>query len=216
MTVLNDIYIFSELAPSDAEFLTQHTQTRSYPAHTILINEGDLSNSMYVIQEGVVKVYAGAENGKEVILQILHAGDYFGEMALVDDAPRSASVVTLTPVRLMVISKADFKQCLASNSEVAFNLIRALTRKVRALTNSVKNLALLDVYGRVAHTLIDLSSEINGKQVVNQKLTHQEIANMVGSSREMVSRILKDLCTGGYITVDKTSITINEKFPAGW
>jgi len=216
MTVLNSIYIFSELAQSDADILIQHSQTRTYPANSILINEGDHSNSMYVIQEGEVKVYASDENGKEIILQILRAGEYFGEMALVDDEPRSASVITVTPVKVIIISKADFKNCLASNSEVAFNLIRAMTRKVRALTNSVKNLALLDVYGRVAHTLIDLSSEVDGKQVINQKLTHQEIANMVGSSHEMVSRILKDLSTGGYITVNKTSITINEKFPAGW
>jgi CRP/FNR family cyclic AMP-dependent transcriptional regulator len=214
--VFNDIYIFSNLAPTDAEILTQHSQTRRYPANTILINEGDESNSMYVIKEGEVKVYASDENGKEVIFQILGAGEYFGEMALVDDAPRSASVVTLTPIKVMIISKADFKHFLASNSEAAFNLIRALTKKVRALTSSVKNLALLDVYGRVAQTLLDMSTEIDGKQVINQKLTHQEIANMVGASREMVSRILKDLSTGGYITVDKNSITINEKFPSGW
>jgi len=214
--MLNNINVFTELVQSDAEILTRHCQTRSYPANTILINEGDLSNSMYVIKEGEVKVYASDENGKEVILLILHAGEYFGEMALVDDEPRSASVITLTPVKLMVITKADFKNFLASNSEVAFNMIRALTRKIRAMTNSVKNLALLDVYGRVAHILIDLSSEIDGKQVINQKLTHQEIANMVGSSREMVSRILKDLSTGGYISVDKSSITINEKLPSAW
>ena len=214
--MLNNVYMFSELAPSDANILTEHSHTRTYPANTILINEGDQTDSLYVILDGEVKVYASDETGKEVILNILHAGEYFGELALVDDAPRSASVMTLAPVKVMVISKADFKQCLAKNSEMAFNLIRSLTKQVRALTENVKSLALMDVYGRVANTLLELSAEKEGKRIIEQKLTHQDIANMVGASREMVSRILKDLATGGYITVDKKSITINEKLPAGW
>ena len=214
--MLNNVYMFSELAPSDANILTEHSHTRSYPANTILINEGDQTDSLYVILDGEVKVYASDEAGKEVILNILRPGEYFGELALVDDAPRSASVMTLSAVKVMMISKADFKTCLARSDEMAFNLIRSLTKQVRALTDSVKILALLDVYGRVAHTLIELATEKNGKLVIEQKLTHQEIANMVGASREMVSRILKDLATGGYITVDKKSITINEKLPSGW
>lgn len=214
--MLSNVYMFSELAPSDENILTEHSHTRTYPANTILINEGDQTDSLYVILDGEVKVYASDETGKEVILNILRGGEYFGELALVDDAPRSASVMTLTPVKVRVISKADFKQCLAQNSEMAFNLIRSLAKQVRALTDSVKSLALMDVYGRVAHTLIELSTEKDGKQIIEQKLTHQDIANMVGASREMVSRILKDLATGGYISVDKKSITIKEKLPAAW
>ena len=214
--MLNNVYMFSELAPSDANILTEHSHTRSYPANTILINEGDQTDSLYVILDGEVKVYASDETGKEIILNILRPGEYFGELALVDDAPRSASVMTLSAVKVMMISKADFKTCLTRSDEMAFNLIRSLTKQVRALTDSVKSLALLDVYGRVAHTLIELATEKNGKLVIEQKLTHQEIANMVGASREMVSRILKDLATGGYISVDKKSITINEKLPSGW
>lgn len=214
--MLNNVYMFSELATAEADLLTAHSQTRSYPANTILINEGDHSDSLYVILEGGVKVYASDENGKEVILNILRAGEYFGELALLDDEPRSASVVTLTPVKLMVISKDDFKACLSQNDEMAFNLIRSLTKQVRALTDSVKSLALLDVYGRVARTLLELSQEQGGKRVIEQKLTHQDIANMVGASREMVSRILKDLATGGYISIDKKTITIHEELPAGW
>jgi CRP/FNR family cyclic AMP-dependent transcriptional regulator len=208
--------MFSELEPSDAHLLTEHTHTRTYPANSILINEGDQTDSLYVILEGEVKVYASDETGKEVILNILGPGEYFGELALVDDQPRSASVMTLKPTKVMIISKQNFKQCLAENSELAFNLIRNLTRQVRGLTDSVKNLALMDVYGRVARTLLDLAAEKDGKQIIEQKLTHQDIANMVGASREMVSRILKDLSRGGYITIDKKSITLNEKLPAGW
>lgn len=214
--MLNNVFLFSDLAPSETDILTEHSHTRSYPANTVLINEGDQTDSMYVILKGEVKVYACDESGKEVILNILRSGEFFGELALLDDAPRSASVITLTPIKVLMISKTDFKTCLSRNGEMAFNLIRSLTKQVRALTDSVKSLALLDVYGRVARTLLELSREQDGKQVIQQKLTHQDIANMVGASREMVSRILKDLTTGGYISVDKKSITINEKLPSGW
>ena len=216
--MLNQVYLFSELAADDTCILTEHTHTRSYPANSILINEGDNTDSLYVILEGEVKAYACDETGKEVILNILRAGDYFGELSLVDDEPRSASVMTLTPTKVMIISKANFKQCLAENSSLAFNLIRALTRQVRGLTESVKSLALMDVYGRVAHTLLDLAKDKNedGKMVIKPKLTHQDIAHIVGSSREMVSRIFKELTKGHYITVTKNSIVINEKLPPGW
>jgi len=214
--VFREAYFFSELAQSEAEQLVEQSQTRSFPAGAILFSEGDQGESMYVIKEGDVKVYASDENGKEVILQFLRAGDFFGELALIDDAPRSASIVTLTPVKVVVISKAAFMKFLSANGETAFNLIRSLSRKVRALTNNVKSLALLDVYGRVAHTLLDLSIDVDGKRVITQRPTHQDLANIVGSSREMVSRILKDLSNGGYITIDKNTITINEKLPSGW
>lgn len=214
--MLHKVYMFSELAPADTDKLTAHCQTRTYPANAILITEGDQTDSLYVIVDGEVKVFANDDSGKEVILNILGPGEYFGEIALVDDQPRSASVMTIAPTKVMIISKSNFKKCLEENPDMSFNLIRALTKQVRALTDSVKNLALMDVYGRVAHTLLDLADDVDGKQVIEQKLTHQDIANMVGASREMVSRILKDLSTGGYITVDKKHITINEKLPAAW
>ena len=214
--MLDRVHLFSDLAPADTRLLTEHSTTRTYPANAVLINEGDQTDSLYVILEGKAKAFVSDENGKEATLNIMGAGEYFGELALVDDAPRSASVMTMEPTRVMVISKADFKTCLARNPEMAFNLIQALTKQVRSLTDNVKSLALMDVYGRIAHTLLDLASETDGKMVIDQKLTHQDIANMVGSSREMVSRILKDLSNGGYISVKNKSITINEQFPAGW
>lgn len=214
--MLHHVHMFSDLASSETEILTKHCTTRNYPANSILINEGDDTSSLYVIVEGEVKVFVNDEHGKEAILNIMGEGEYFGELALVDDAPRSASVMTTKPTKVMIITKADFKRCLNDNPDMAYSLIRALSKQVRALTDSVKNLSLMDVYGRVAHTLLDLAEDKDGKQVIDQKLTHQDIANMVGASREMVSRILKDLSTGGYISVEKKNITINEKLPAGW
>ena len=130
--MLHKHYMFSELAPQETELLTQHSTTRSYPANTILISEGDSTDSLYVVLDGEVKVFASDEQGKEVILNILEPGEYFGELALLDDEPRSASVKTMVPTRVMVITKHDFKDCLAANSEMAYNLINILTRQVRA------------------------------------------------------------------------------------
>lgn len=214
--MLNQLYTFSELAPHGIETLTQHSTTRTYPANTILISEGDYTDSLYVMLEGEVKVFASDEQGKEVILNILGPGEYFGELALLDDEPRSASVKTMEPTKVMVITKRDFKNSLATDSEMVYNLIKALIRQVRALTGNVKSLALLDVYGRVARTLLDLAKDVDGQRVIEQKLTQQDIADMVGASREMVSRILKDLVSGGYITIKNKKFTINEKLPPGW
>lgn len=214
--MLNKHYVFSELAPGETERLTQHSTTRTYHANTILISEGDTTDSLYVVLEGKVKVFASDHQGKEVILNILGPGEYFGELALLDDQPRSASVKTMVQTKLMVITKNDFKKSLAGDPEMAYKLIKVLIGRVRALTSNVKSLALLDVYGRVARNLLDLAENVDDEMVIVQKLTHQDIADMVGASREMVSRILKDLVSGGYITIKNKRYTINEKLPPGW
>lgn len=214
--MLNRMFEFSELSEQDTSQLCQHSTTRVYPANTILISEGDQSDSLYVILDGQVKVYVSDNLGKEVILNIMDPGEFFGELALLDNEPRSASVKTLTQAKIMIISKQDFKNSLSSNSKMIYKLINFLIRQIRTLTSNVKNLALLDVYGRVARVLLDLSHEVDGKMVIDQRLTHQDIADMVGASREMVSRILKDLSRGGYITIKNKIFTINEKLPPGW
>ncbi|HSQ02660.1 MAG TPA: helix-turn-helix domain-containing protein, partial [Burkholderiales bacterium] len=142
-------------------------------------------------------------------------GDYFGEMVL-DGGPRSASVMTLAPSRFAVISKGKFRQFLFDHPEFAIHLIEKLIHRVRVLTANVKSLALMDVYGRVARLLLELAVKSNGQLVVEQRLTQQEIASRVGASREMISRILKDLTEGGYITVEKRRITINRTPPQHW
>ncbi|MDQ2695526.1 MAG: Crp/Fnr family transcriptional regulator, partial [Pseudomonadota bacterium] len=197
--MLANTMFFSELDATDLRQICDCGVNRSYPKNAILINEGDLSDSLFIILSGRVKIFVSDEDGKEVILNIQGPGEYFGELALIDEEPRSASVMTLEPSQMAVVSKAAFQECLAAHPNLAFNLIRSLVRRVRSLTESVKSLALLDVYGRVARTLLNLASDQDGKLVIEERLTHQDIANMVGASREMVSRIMKDLTTGGYI-----------------
>lgn len=214
--MLNKIPLFANLPQEQLVLLNKRTVTKAYPRNTILVSEGDNTDQLFVILSGKVKVYLADEEGKEVILNIHGPGDYFGEIALLDEAPRSASVMTLEDSKLLVISKRDFQECLVQQPAIALTLLRDLSRRLRVLTDNVKSLALMDVYGRVARTLLSLATQREGHLVIEQKLTQKDIANMVGASREMVSRIMKDLTAGGYITVTKTGMRINEKLPSHW
>jgi CRP/FNR family cyclic AMP-dependent transcriptional regulator len=211
LVMLENVPLFTGLRKQELTTIDQHTVAKTFPAHTIILREKEKSDSLYIILYGKVKVYVSEKDGNEVILNIQGRGDFFGEMALLDDVPRSASVMTMEPTRVSIMTKPAFRECLAQHPDIAYALIRALTERVRALTENVRNLALLDVYGRVARTLLHLAAPAGDKLIVEQKLTHQEIANMVGASREMVSRILKDLEKKGFITVERKRITINEK-----
>ncbi len=212
---LGKVSLFAGLPDAARAEIEKRVVTRTYPRNAIVINEGDFSDGLYVLLSGRVKVFSTGDDGKEVILRYQEPGEYFGELALIDEAPRSVSVMTVEPSKLSLISRDAFRDCLAKNPDLAFQLIGELTHRIRSLTDDVKSLALLDVYGRVARVLLNRASETDGK-LIAERLTHQELANMVGASREMVTRILKDLTTGGYITMSDKAIVINEKLPPGW
>ncbi|NOX91117.1 MAG: Crp/Fnr family transcriptional regulator [Gammaproteobacteria bacterium] len=190
--------------------------TRSFPKNTLVICEGDTSDSLYVVLSGKVKVFLSDEEGKEVTLNLQGSGEYFGELAILDEAPRSASVMTVEDTRLAVLSKAAFERCMEQHATIALVVMRGLACRLRELTENVRSLALMDVYGRVARLLLDMSEEVDGKNVIKQRLTQRDIASMVGASREMVSRILRDLSVGGYITIENKIITLNERLPPAW
>ena len=215
-TLLNAIPIFSGLSASELETIKQHIASRTYPKNAIIINEGDGADSLYVIQSGKVKVFLSDKEGREIIINSQGPGEYFGELALIDGCERSASVMTTEKATFSVISKNDFKTVLAQHPDIAFSLIRDLAQRVRLLTDNVKSLALLDVYGRVAKTLLGLARQQDGKLVTEDRLTQQDIADRVGASREMVARILKDLSTGGYISYENKHIVINERLPSNY
>ena len=161
--------------------------------------EGEPSQSMYIQLAGRAKVQRSDSEGKEVILAVLGAGEFFGEMSLIDDAPRSASVITLEPCEFMAVSKDAFKTMLVQSPEVAMNVMRGIVRRLRDADKKIETLALLDVYGRVARVLLDFSENVGGERIVKNKMPRQEIAKMIGASREMVSRVMKGLETDGYI-----------------
>jgi CRP/FNR family transcriptional regulator, cyclic AMP receptor protein len=198
----------------DLRDFARRAVARTFPKGTVVVREGERTDSLYIIVSGRVKIYVSDE-GKEIVLGESGPGEYFGEMVL-DEGPRSASVMTLEPTEFLVVPKEDFMEFVATSPQFALNLILKLIKRVRALTNDVKSLALLDVYGRVARMLLELAVERDGVLVVENKPTQQEIASRVGASREMVSRILGDLTTGGYIEVGRDRITIAKALPRAW
>ena len=189
---------------------------KPYPANAILINEGDTSDSLYIVLSGRVKVYATNPEGREIVIATHGAGEYVGELAL-DGGVRSASVMTLEPTTCSVVSGANLREFIAAHPDFASHLIHKLIRSVRQATESVKSLALEDVYERVIRLLNDLSDVMaDGRRQVRERLTQQAIADRVGASREMVSRIFKDLSAGGYIDLSGERIVIAKKPPAAW
>ena len=214
--MLEEIPLFSDLDKTELELLSGRTVTRQYPRNTIIINEGDQSDSLYIIRSGSVKVFLGNAEGKEIILNVQKTGEYFGELALIDSGPRSASVMTQDKTSLSIISKADFEDFLRQHPAATAKIMRGLVKRLRALTESVRSLALMDVYGRVARLLLKLSQPEGDVRVIRDALTQQDIADRVGASREMVSRILKDLREGGYIEIHERHITLLERLPHGW
>ena len=196
--------------------LAQRGQIRSLARNTVFINEGDQGDSLFVILSGRVKVFVADAEGREMVLDIHGPGDYVGEMAL-DGRPRAASVITMEPTVCSVLTRDALREAIAGNPDFAMNLICTLIERARIATENVRNLALMDVYGRVARLLLSLAVEQpDGKMVVPERLTQQDIADRVGASRDMISRIFKDLTTGGYVTVVDRQITINRKPPARW
>jgi len=196
--------------------LAQRGQLRSLARNTVFIHEGDQGDSLFVILSGRVKVFVADGEGREMVLDIHGPGDYVGEMAL-DGRPRAASVMAIEPTVCSVLTRDALRAAIAANPDVAMNLIGTLIERARIATENVRSLALMDVYGRVARLLLSLAVEQpGGRMVVPERLTQQDIADRVGASRDMVSRIFKDLTTGGYVTVVDRQITINRRPPARW
>jgi len=208
--LLRNVPLFATLPDSQLAVLTSVVSRRSFPRGTTVIAAGDSTDSLYVVISGRLKVMMSDDEGREVILSMLGPSEYFGEMALIDDSPRSASVITLETCELLVLAKRDFKKCVAENFEMSMTLMRGLVKRLRDADQKIGSLALMDVYGRVARLLLEMSEKIDGQQVVTRKVAKQDIAKMIGASREMVSRVMKDLQTGGYIEVRGNSIYLRE------
>ncbi len=214
-SVLANVPLFSGLLPEELTTIESHGVSRSHRKNTLVIDRGEDTDSLYLILSGKVKVFISDEEGKEVILNTQGVGEHFGELALVRESPRTSSVLTLEDSKFLVLSKGAFQECLLRHPSIAFNLIRALAERISALSDNVSSLALLDVYGRVTKVLKEHSNEQDGKRVT-EPLTQQDIASMVGASREMVNKIFKDLKQGGYVSVDEHRVILHRTLPARW
>jgi CRP/FNR family transcriptional regulator, cyclic AMP receptor protein len=214
--LLKKVPFFQSLDDQQLDLIAELAQTRSFPRHTLIITEGEESSSLFIVLEGKMKVFLSDESGREVILGFEGVGGYIGEIGLLDSEPRSASVMSIAKSKCLIISKDAFLECIRLNPEVAVGIILGLTKRVRSLLENVRNLALRNVYRRVVGSLLSMAVETGDCRTIEQKLTHQELADMVGASREMVNRVLRDLTAGGYITIYRHSIVIHRTPPSGW
>jgi CRP/FNR family cyclic AMP-dependent transcriptional regulator len=209
--MLRAIPLFKDLGDKDLALINDLAIDKQVTKGNVVLTEGETGDSLYAIISGRVKVFIGDEDGREIILKILGPGDFFGEMSLIDKQPRSASVSTLENSTFKVLSHTAFEASVEKAPRIATLVMQALAKRLRDADRKISTLALMDVYGRVANTLLELAITTNGKLVVGEKLSQQDIANMVGASREMVNRILKDLSDRGYISVEAKTITIHDE-----
>jgi len=195
--------------------VAQQAVLRTFPRNAIIVTEGDESDSLYLLVSGRAKVFVSDADGKEVQLNQIGPGEYFGEVTL-DGGLRSASVMALEDCRCAVLRRAEMAGVMARYPDFALHIIRKLAHRVRSLTDSVRDLAFIDVYGRVARLLLELAEEIDGRMVIDQRMTQKDIAARIGASREMVSRIFSDLTEGGYVRKEEGRIVVLRKPPARW
>ncbi len=215
--MLEKVSLFSTLPPSARDAIYERFVIKMFPRHTVLINEGDESDTFFLLMAGRVKVYLADSQNHEVIITQQGEGFYFGELAYIGNLPRSASVMTLEMCRVATMPGAEFMEILRKYPDVAIQLIRELAHRLKDTTKTLRAFALLDVYGRLTRLLLEMSVEDEtGGFVIHDRPTQQTMSRMVGASREMVGRILRELSSGGYIAIEGKNLRILRPFPAGW
>ena len=207
---LATIPLFSGLAHDELLRFAEVTRERSYPKGSVILFQDDPGDSLYVLRQGRVKVVLIGEDGREVILGVLEAGAHFGELTLIDDQPRSAHVIAMEDAQLLVLRREDFRKRVEENPSVAWALLTELSRRLRRADHKIGGLVLLDVPGRIARLLLDLADEAGGP-AIEKLLTHQTIAQMIGASRETVSRAMKEFEGAGMISVVRRKISIGDR-----
>lgn len=204
---LATVPLFSGLDRGELIRFVELTREKSYPKGSVIVFEDDPGDSLFVVREGRVKVVLVAEDGREVILGVLGIGEHFGELALIDDQPRSAHVIAMEDAVLLVLRREDFRRRVEGSPSVAWALLTELSRRLRAADGKIGGLVLLDVPGRIARLLLDFGEHAPGG-IIEKPLTHQTIANMIGASRETVSRTMREFQDSGWVKVERRRISI--------
>jgi CRP/FNR family cyclic AMP-dependent transcriptional regulator len=208
--VLKKVPLFSDLSEAELARFADVTREREYPKNSVILFEDDPGDALYIVSSGQVKVVLIGEDGREVILSVLGDGDFFGEMSLIDDEPRSAHVIAMRDSQLLVLRRDDFQAQLVAQPKIGLKLLRVLVQRLRRADEKIGGLVLLDVNGRVARLLLDMADEGGGPRIT-RRLTHHTIAQMIGSSRETVSRAMRELVDRGLIEVTRREISIRNR-----
>jgi CRP/FNR family transcriptional regulator, cyclic AMP receptor protein len=211
LDLIRRVPLFSMLTNDQAQSIADSVVKRRFRRGEIVVEHGRKSNALFILLNGRARVLTSDSRGREVILAVLQPGDYVGEMSLIDNEPHSATVRAEVQTDMLILQRADFARCLPENSSLSYAIMRGLVSRLRQADRQIESLALLDVYGRVARTLLDMAEQ-NGEQLlIRNKVSRQDMAKIVGASREMVSRVMKDLEERGRIeTLENGSVVIKE------
>ena len=209
LDLIRRVRLFSMLTPEQAQSVADSVSKRRFKRGEVVVEQGTHSNALFILLNGRARVLTADQRGREVIMAVLEAGDYFGEMSLIDGEPPSATVRCEQPTDMLVLGRQEFSRCLPEPNSMAYGILRGLVARLRNADRQIESLALLDVYGRVARTLLDMAEDDNGLKIVRGRVSRQDMAKVVGASREMVSRVMKDLEERGQIeTLEDGSVVL--------
>jgi len=212
LDLIRRVPLFSLLTTDQAQSIADSVVKRRFKRGELIVEQGTKSNALFILLNGRARVLTADNRGREVILAVLQPGDYVGEMSLIDNEPHSATVRAEVQTDMLVLGRNEFSRCLPDSSSLSYAILRGLVARLRNADRQIESLALLDVYGRVARTLLDMSEEEKGIKIIRGKVSRQDMAKVVGASREMVSRVMKDLEDKGVIeTLENGSVVIKER-----
>ena len=217
LDLIRRVPLFSLLTNEQAQGIADSVVKRRFRRGEIVVEHGKKSNALFILLTGRARVLTADSRGREVILAVLQSGDYVGEMSLIDNEPHSATVRAEVQTDMLILGRAEFARCLPENSSLSYAIMRGLVQRLRSADRQIESLALLDVYGRVARTLLDMAEETaEGVKIIRHKVSRQDMAKVVGASREMVSRVMKDLEERGVIeTQENGSVVLKERLHSG-
>lgn len=200
LELLRRVPLFAALTPNQSASIADAIVKKRFKRAEIIVEQGKKTDALYIILTGRARVMSTDSRGREVILATLQPGDYIGEMSLIDDEPHSATVRTEIQTDVLMLDRDAFSRCLPENSSMSYNIMRGLVQRLRHADRKIESLALMDVYGRVARSLIEFAvDDGQGNLKIRDKISRQDLAKMVGASREMVSRVMKDLEERGFV-----------------
>jgi CRP/FNR family transcriptional regulator, cyclic AMP receptor protein len=216
LDLIRRVPLFSMLTNDQAQGIADAVVKRRFRRGEIIVEHGRKSNALFILLTGRARVLTSDSRGREVILAVLQPGDYVGEMSLIDNEPHSATVRAEVQTDMLILGRAEFARCLPENSSLSYAILRGLVSRLRAADRQIESLALLDVYGRVARTLLDMAEQQGEVLIIRNKVSRQDLAKIVGASREMVSRVMKDLEERGMVeTQENGSVIIKDRLTNG-
>ena len=216
LDLIRRVPLFSMLTESQAIAVADAVVKRRFKRGEVIVEQGKKSNALFILLNGRARVLTADSRGREVILATLQPGDHIGEMSLIDNEPHSATVRAEIQTDVLMLGRLEFARCLPENTSMAYAVMRGLVQRLRHADRKIESLALMDVYGRVARALLEFATETgDGEMLIREKISRQDIAKMVGASREMVSRVMKDLEERGFVqTQENGSIVVKERLNA--